>query len=290
MSPVYPTFCLLSCPYPPSPFPAGRGKFLLFYCKGLRPLHPRGWRGATLVRRALAAPGGGLPGWSPNNLAIPAPGGGLPSLSTVYPAFCFLSRPIPPTPSRRKGEIFVILCKGLRPLHPRGWWDAALVRRALAAPGGGLPGWSPVLPAVPAPGGGLAVFVACLPCLLLTFLPLSPVPLPGGKGGAKVILCKGLRPLHPRGWLGAALVRRALAAPGGGLAVFVACLPCLLLAFLPPSPHPLPRWGRGRFLLSYARGFAPCIPGAGGTRHWFGGRWRHPAGACPVGRRITLPF
>ena len=42
-------------------------------------------------------------------------------------------------------------------------------------------------------------------------------------------------------------------------------------------PHPPTRArralfpaGRGRFLLSYARGFAPCIPGAGGARHWFG--------------------
>ena len=32
-----------------------------------------------------------------------------------------------------------------------------------------------------------------LPC------PHPPNPLPGGKGVTKVILCKGLRPLHPRG-------------------------------------------------------------------------------------------
>ena len=120
------------------------------------------------------------------------PAGGLPSLSPVYPAFCLLSCPHPPNPlPGGKGGAKIILCKGLRPLHSRGWWDAALVRRALAAPGGGLPGWSPnnhaipipsgclpgwssVLPAVPAPGGGLAVFVACLPCLLLAFLPPSP--------------------------------------------------------------------------------------------------------------------
>ena len=118
LSPVYPAFCLLSCPHPPTRarralFPAGRGRFLLFYCKGLRPLHPRGWRGAALVRRALAAPGGGLPGWSSDNLAI------------LMPSGC-------------------------------------------------LPGWSPDNLAVPAPGGGLAVFVACLPCLLLAFLPPSP--------------------------------------------------------------------------------------------------------------------
>ena len=29
-------------PIPPTPFPAGRGRFLVFLCKGLRPLHPWG--------------------------------------------------------------------------------------------------------------------------------------------------------------------------------------------------------------------------------------------------------
>ena len=29
-------------PIPPTPFPAGRGRFLAFLCKGLCPLHPRG--------------------------------------------------------------------------------------------------------------------------------------------------------------------------------------------------------------------------------------------------------
>ena len=33
-------------PYPPSPLPRrGRGRPRLFSCKGLRPLHPRGWMG-----------------------------------------------------------------------------------------------------------------------------------------------------------------------------------------------------------------------------------------------------
>ena len=154
------------------------------------------------------------------------PAGGLPSLSPVYPALCLLSCPHPPyPPSRREGGDFCyLIARGFAPCIPGAGRDAALVRRALAAPGGGLPGWSPnnlailmpsgclpgwspVLPAVPAPGGGLAVFVACLPCLLLAFLPPSPYPrsqsaLPGGKGGSKVILCKGLRPLHPPGLAG----------------------------------------------------------------------------------------
>ena len=33
-------------PIPPTPFPAGRGGFLVFLCKGLRPLHPRARAGS----------------------------------------------------------------------------------------------------------------------------------------------------------------------------------------------------------------------------------------------------
>ena len=125
------------------------------------------------------------------------PAGGLPSLSPVYPAFCLLSCPPPPTRARRalfppgRGRFLLFYCKGLRPLHPRGWRGAALVRRALAAPGGGLPGWSPDNLAVPAPGGGLAVFVACLPCLLLTFLPPSPYPPSRREGGNSKFISPG---------------------------------------------------------------------------------------------------
>ena len=44
--PVYPAFTVLSAPIPPAPFPAGRGRIIVFLCKGLRPLHPRGWEGS----------------------------------------------------------------------------------------------------------------------------------------------------------------------------------------------------------------------------------------------------
>ena len=135
MSPADATFSLLSCPHPPTRarralFPAGRGRFLLFYCKGLRPLHPRGWTGRST---GSAGVGG----------------------------------------ARR----------------------------------GGLPGWSSVLPAVPMPSGGLAFLVACLPCLLLAFLPPSPYPrsqsaLPGGKGEFFVILLQGASPLASPGQAG----------------------------------------------------------------------------------------
>ena len=55
-------------------------------------------------------------------------------------------------------------------------------------------------------------------------------------------------------------------APGGGRTFFVACLPCLLLSFLPPFPEgegypstPSPV-GKGD-QVSFMQGLRPCIPG-----------------------------
>ena len=57
--------------------------------------------------------------------------------------------------------------------------------------------------------------------------------------------------------------------PAGGLPSLSPVYPAFCLLSCPHPPTPFPT-GRGRFLLSYARGFAPCIPGAGGARHWLG--------------------
>ena len=52
---------------------------------------------------------------------VPVFGGGLPSLPPADHAFSLFSFPHPPDPlPSGKGETKVILCKGLRPLHPRG--------------------------------------------------------------------------------------------------------------------------------------------------------------------------
>ena len=140
--------------------------------------------------------------------------------------------------------------------------------------------------------------LACFPAPLPRRGRIDPrPPSPAGKGETKVISCKGLRPLHPRAepkrrWeqgrtthpAGACPAGRrltlpplypaggvpalspaapAISAPAGGLAFFLACLPCLGFTFLPPiPPTPFPGGEGGDFRLFYARGFAPCIPGA----------------------------
>ena len=109
--------------------------------------------------------------------------------------------PIPRPPSQREGGDQGYFMQGASPLasprlNSRGTGStcrcrrlnggrappALLARRALAVPGGGLPSLSSVAPA-----------------FSLAFCPPSPQPpSPVGKGETKVILCKGLRPLHPR--------------------------------------------------------------------------------------------
>ena len=91
-------------------------------------------------------------------------------------------------------------------------------------------------------------------------------------------------------------------------ACLLCCPPALPLVcfFAPIPPAPFPA-GRGRPRLFHARGFAPCIPAAEPGRHRsrganprpagacpagcrFGGRWRHPTGACLLCRPPTLPL
>ena len=80
-----------------------------------------------------------------------------------------------------------------------------------------------------------------------------------------------------------------------------ACLACRLLppAFsllsCPLSPRPrsqsaLPHRGRGSLRLFYARGSAPCIPGAEPARHWLDLPLWFPAGGCVLPRLFFLPY
>ena len=101
-----------SAPYPPARarralFPAGEGGDQGYFMQGASPLASPGLN-----------PGGTGAGGANRALA-----GGLPSLLPAYPAFSLFFCPLsPPSPLPRwgRGRFFVFLCKGLRPLHPRG--------------------------------------------------------------------------------------------------------------------------------------------------------------------------
>ena len=77
--------------------------------------------------------------------------------------------------------------RGGAPVSGGGIAPALQARRALAAPCGG------------------ACFLCRLPTLPLAYFiaPYPPSPLPRrGRGRPRLFSCKGLRPLHPRGWMG----------------------------------------------------------------------------------------
>ena len=142
LPPAYPAFGLLSCPLSPQPpSPVGKGETISLFRRGLRPRHPCIRPFATLTVPAVQVPSGvAQEGRSPADLALPAPAGGLAPGGIgstcrcgARRGACFLCRlptlplvyfpapyPPDPLPRRGRGRIKVFLCKGLRPLHPRG--------------------------------------------------------------------------------------------------------------------------------------------------------------------------
>ena len=129
------------------------------------------------------------------------PLGGLPSLSPAYPAFSLLSCPHPPDPLplRGRGRLKVILCKGLRPLHPRAEPGRHRLFLWKAGSGGGacLAGCRQTLP-FRNPLGGLPSLSPAYPAFSLLSCPHPPDPLPlRGRGRFKVYFAGGYRPRHP---------------------------------------------------------------------------------------------
>ena len=148
--PPLPLACFLA-PIPPTPFPAGRGRLRLSHARGFAPCIPGvGWDAALglLVESGLrrgACPGGTGAWWA---LMRPAGACFLCRLPTLPLAFDSAPIPPDPLPLRGRGRFFVFLCKGLRPLHPRGWEGCgtgfACGKRVVAV---GLPFWLPAAPA-----------------------------------------------------------------------------------------------------------------------------------------------
>ena len=105
----------------------------------------------------------------------------------------------------------------------------------------------------------------------------------------------GYRPRHPGIKPLTALTAPATAIPDGGVLSLSPADATFSLLSCPHPPNPRSQSAlpdrKGEIFVILLQGASPLAsPGAGGTRHWFGGRWRRPAGACPVGRRFYLPF
>ena len=191
--------------------------------------------------------------------ALAVPGGGFPSLSPAAPTFRLLFCPYPPVPlPSGKGETKVILCKGLRPLHPRGLNPGGtgegwrLTRRR-----GARQFWSPDCPADMVPKGGLPPRSPACPAFIVFPAPIPPAPFPAGRGRLLVYFAGGWRPRHPCAEPLTALTDHAIQASPRGAEPG--------RHWLRSTTHSGKFWGvRGTLSRVPRRLFAP-IPGGWGT-------------------------
>ena len=207
------------------------------------------------------------------------------------PLACF-SAPIPRPPSRREGGDQGYFMQGASPLAS----PASDCLRHLQS-----------LPYRCTCGRALS-FSSANPALSFGSAPIPPSPFPAGRGRPRLFYARGEAPcipgLNPRGTGStcrcrrlnggvppALLARRALAVPGGGFPSLSPAAPAFSLLFCPHPPCPPSRREGGDFRLFYARGFAPCIPGAEGTRHWLDLPSLSPAGGlCLLRGGVEVAF
>ena len=200
-------------------------------------------------------PGGGLAPALPARRASAIPGGGRRGGSRPPTLPLVLLLPPSPRPalaersSRQEGGDYrLFYARGCAPCIPgaepaRHWFALPLWKTQW-----GLASALPARRASAVPGGGRARFAACLPCHCGTRRRACP-------------LCR--------------LPALPLRYPAEGLPALSPVNPAFNLLPCPPSPEgkdrpppPFPGGEWGDFLLSYARGCAPCIPGAEPGRHW----------------------
>ena len=240
-----PCLNLLSCPYPPSPLPGGKGVTIGYFLQGAAPLafpglNPRGTGSPCRCGKL----NGGLASALPARRASAVPGGGRACFAACLPCHCgarggrvgfgrlltlpldFFSAPIPPPPLPRwgRGRFLLSYARGCAPCIP----GAEPARHWFA-----LPLWKTQWGACPGVAGAAGVS--------------------GTRRG-------GVPALSP--------AYTATVVPGGGVPALLPAYTAFSFVFLPLSPRPPSRREGGDFLFSYARGCAPCIPGAEPARHW----------------------
>ena len=93
-------FVFFLAPIPPAPFPSGEGGDQGYFMQGASPLaSPRLSRRRHGLNLRCRCPLGGLPGWSPADLAVPeSVGVACPLCRRLTLPFVFFLAPIPPAP------------------------------------------------------------------------------------------------------------------------------------------------------------------------------------------------
>ena len=241
---------------------------------GLNP----GGTGAGAAYRALA---GGLPRRCRLTLPSLSPTGvrrlGMPPCP-AFSLLCCPPSPRPPSPVGKGEDSRLFHARGFAPCIPAPKPGRHRNRGGISRAGRGL---APALPAdlaVSVPSGGRRFGLPPYPAFSFPSCPPSPQPpSPPGKGEIQGYFMRGASPLaspglNPGGTgtgaayhaLARSLPRRcrmtlpSLSPAGGG---GWGCRPTLpLVLILPPSPSPLPRWGRGRFKVISCKGLRPLHP------------------------------
>ena len=121
--------------------------------------------------------------------------------------------------------------------------------------------------------------LCCPPTLPSDCFP-APIPPPPSQreGGDQGYFMQGASPLASPGMNPSGTgTGRQTTRPAGGLPSLPPAYPAFSVLSFPHPPAPFPT-GRGRSRLFYARGFAPCIPGAEPGRRWSSLPYRYPCG------------